>query len=175
MQPPAQTPSSTPGCILNSHRPASTPISNDADIVIAPAMTSVMPLSCTPRHEIRAGIEPDDGDESGESDGLENPQCRPRDAAEQAWSHGAQPAADEPAEQDADRQAQPDLDAADVQRRQSDQCAGDDAGRDDEHVRHVSGTIRHADEFDGAGHAVPQADDGQHVAAMHDGIGHQAE
>ncbi len=40
----------------------------------------------------------------------------------QRGSHRAQPAADQPAEQDADRQAEPDLDVADLQRRNPDQA-----------------------------------------------------
>ena len=121
-------------------------------------------------HEVRSGVEADDRHEAREPDGLENPQRRSRDAPEPARLHRPQPAADEPAEQHADGHAQPDLDAADVQRRQADERSCDDAGRDDEHVGDVRDAVCHADGFSHAGRAGRGPDERQHVAAMYDRV-----
>ena len=98
-----------------------------------------------PIDEVRTGIEADDRDEPGESERLEHPQRRRRDAAEESRPHRSQPAAHEAAEQHADAQAQPDLDAAQHQRGNADERAGDDAERDEHHVGDVGRAVGDAD------------------------------
>ena len=104
---------------MKTQRPTTTPSSSDTAIVSAPATSSVAPLVCRPRTKSGPALSPTTAtnpvspiDSKTHSVG---PGMRPK---KRGLTDRSQPQT-QPAEQHADRQAQTDLDASDVHRRQA--------------------------------------------------------
>ena len=127
-----------------------------------------------PCDEARARVQADDTDEHGETDGVEDPQRRLRDAAE-GRPHGPQPSEDEPHDEGAAAGGEAERQAAHGDGQQPDEPSDQDAEADE----HDVGFARRP--FDVAQHLADAVDvrrstrEAQQVASVHGRLGREGD
>src|SRR6202040_4222951 len=118
-------------------------------------------------HEIGARRKADHRDKSCESERLKKPQCRTRDPAEYR-PQGSEPSENKAAQQHADALAEPQLERAESQGRDSDKRTDENAESDKDHVGDIADTIRGADRLDRFLRALRFSDDRKDISAFDD-------
>ena len=137
---------------------------------IRPTITRLTPGLLEPRHEARAGRDPHHPDEDAQADGVEDPDRRLRDPAEER-PHRPEPSEHETHDEGAAAGGEGERHPREGHGQEADEAPENDAGADEDHVRGVRGPVGVAELLDGTLDLGLRADQAHHITPVEARLG----